>query len=156
MQSINGGAYSNISGATSASYTTAATTVANSGTQFECVIANAEGRSTSNAASLTVNPAPPVVSITSPATGSTFNSGSNITFIANASEVNGSIVNVSYYSGSTLLGTATGSPYSYTWSNVAIGTYSITAIATDSYGVSVTSGQITITVVPQVIIGRPR
>jgi hypothetical protein len=59
MQSINGGAFTIINGATGASYTTPATTTANSGTQYECVVTNTSGSMTSNAASLTVNPAPP-------------------------------------------------------------------------------------------------
>lgn len=44
-----------ISGATSASYTTAATTTADSGSQFSVVVSNAIGVATSNAATLTVN-----------------------------------------------------------------------------------------------------
>jgi hypothetical protein len=48
-----------IAGATSASYTTAATTTADSGSQFSVVVSNAIGNVTSNAASLTVNAAGP-------------------------------------------------------------------------------------------------
>jgi fibronectin type 3 domain-containing protein len=57
MESISGGAYVNVSGgsgATSASYTTPATLVANTGTQYECVITNGLGSVTSSAATLTV------------------------------------------------------------------------------------------------------
>ena len=58
MESVNGGAYTNIEGATSASYTTSANTVLNNGAQFECVVSDGLGGSvTSNAAALTVNPA---------------------------------------------------------------------------------------------------
>ena len=48
----------NIGGATSASYTTPATTLAGSGSAFQCVVTNSVGSVTSNAATLTVN-APP-------------------------------------------------------------------------------------------------
>jgi hypothetical protein len=48
-----------ISGATSASYTTAPTTTADSGSQFSVVVSNAIGNATSNAATLTVNGAGP-------------------------------------------------------------------------------------------------
>jgi len=66
---------SNISGATSASYTTPATTVsgggANNGDQYRCVATNASGSVTTNAATLTVVPAGdttrPVWSVGSPA-----------------------------------------------------------------------------------------
>ena len=48
---------SNISGATSASYTTPVTTTADNGEQFRVVIGNSVGNITSNIAALTVNPA---------------------------------------------------------------------------------------------------
>ena len=51
----------NISGATSASYTTPATTTADNGAQFSCVVSNAAGNVTSNNATLTVNVAPPTI-----------------------------------------------------------------------------------------------
>jgi hypothetical protein len=48
----------NIAGATSASYTTAATTTSDSGSTFAVVVSNTAGTVTSAAATLTVNPAP--------------------------------------------------------------------------------------------------
>ena len=47
-----------ITGATSASYTTPVTTTSDNGTQFSVVVSNSLGNATSNAATLTVNPAP--------------------------------------------------------------------------------------------------
>src|SRR6266699_145399 len=47
-----------IAGATSASYTTPATTLADSGSLFSVVVTNAAGSATSNNATLTVNAAP--------------------------------------------------------------------------------------------------
>jgi hypothetical protein len=48
-----------ITGATSASYTTPVTTTADNGSQYSVVVSNAIGNATSNAATLTVNPAQP-------------------------------------------------------------------------------------------------
>jgi len=48
-----------ITGATSASYTTSATTTSDNGSHFSVVVSNSAGKATSNAATLTVNPAPP-------------------------------------------------------------------------------------------------
>jgi hypothetical protein len=48
----------NISGATSSSYTTPATATTDSGSTFRAVVTNSAGSATSNAATLTVNPAP--------------------------------------------------------------------------------------------------
>src|SRR5213076_314026 len=48
----------NISGATSASYTTPATTTSDSGSTFKAIVTNTAGTATSNSATLTVNPTP--------------------------------------------------------------------------------------------------
>ena len=65
-QSKSSGAasFSPIAGATGTSYTTPATVLADSGTQFRCVVGNSEGSATSNAATLTVTNPPPVTSRT--------------------------------------------------------------------------------------------
>jgi hypothetical protein len=67
-----------IGGATSASYTTPATVLADSGASFTCVVTNGVGSATSNAAVLTVNPAPPV--ITTQPSAQTVNVGQTATF----------------------------------------------------------------------------
>jgi HYDIN/CFA65/VesB family protein/centrosomal CEP192-like protein/Ig-like domain-containing protein len=55
-----------ISGATASSYTTPATTTADSGSTFRVVVTNTAGTATSNAATLTVNPAPaPAIQVSS-------------------------------------------------------------------------------------------
>ena len=53
----------NIAGATSASYTTPATTSADNGTSFRVIVTNPVTNVTSNAATLTVNPASPTLSV---------------------------------------------------------------------------------------------
>src|SRR5207244_12741885 len=45
-------------------------------------------------------------------------------------------------------GLATGSPYSFTWTAVPAGNYSLTAKATDNQGAAATSGAVSITVNP--------
>ena len=149
MQSVNGGAYTAISGATSASYTTPATAASESGTQYKCVATNASGSVTSSAASLTVNTAPslPVVAITSPVNGSNVTPGSNVTITVNASEANGTIAQVQIFNGATLLYTTNSSSFNYIWAvNLLPGSYVLTARATDSNGVVVTSAPVTITI----------
>jgi endoglucanase Acf2 len=89
---------------------------------------------------------PPTASITSPANNATFTAPASITINATASDPGGSITSVAFYNGSTLLGTDTSSPYSYTWSNVAAGSYTITARATDNGGLIGTSSAVNITV----------
>ena len=87
----------------------------------------------------------PVVSLTAPTTTS-FTAPASITITATATDADGTISNVKFYNGSTLLSTVTASPFSYTWANVAAGTYSVTAVATDNSGTSTTSTAKSVTV----------
>ena len=89
---------------------------------------------------------PPSVSITSPQNGAVFNAPANITITANASDSDGTINRVDFYSGSTLIGSDSLAPYSVSWNNVAAGSYSLTAIATDNAGAVSTSSAVSVTV----------
>ena len=93
----------------------------------------------------TVNDAPSV-NITQPTESQFFNPNTNINITANAADNDGSISKVDFYAGSNLLGSATASPYSFTWNNVAAGNYSLTAVATDDLGAVTTSVPVNITV----------
>jgi Bacterial Ig domain len=101
----------------------------------------------------------PTVSITAPANNASFTAPAAITINATATDTDGTIAKVDFYNGTTLLGTDTTSPYSYSWANVAAGTYSITAKATDDKGAITTSSAISVTVganqVPTVSITSP-
>jgi len=90
----------------------------------------------------------PSVSITAPASNASYGApASSITLTATATTTTGTISKVEFYNGTTLIGTATASPYTVTWSNVAAGTYSITAVATDNTSNKATSSAVTINVV---------
>jgi hypothetical protein len=89
-------------------------------------------------------PTGPVVSITSPSAGQAFTAPASIPIVATATESGGSISKVEFFSGTTLLGTATTSPYSYTWSNVPSGSYSLTAEAFDAAGNTATSAPVSV------------
>ncbi len=89
---------------------------------------------------------PPTVSITSPANGATYTAPASVTINATAADSDGTVSKVDFYQGTTLLGTDTTSPYSYTWTNVAAGSYSLTAKATDNLGAVTTSAAVGITV----------
>jgi glucose/arabinose dehydrogenase len=76
------GSFSNISGATSTSYTTPATVVATDDqAQFQCVATNPYGNAISNAATLTVQQNQrPTANITTPISGTLFTGGQVISF----------------------------------------------------------------------------
>lgn len=65
---------------------------------------------------------------------------------ASASDSDGSVTQVEFLQGSTLLGTDSTAPYTFVWSNVAAGSYAITARATDDLAATSTTTPITITV----------
>jgi len=88
----------------------------------------------------------PSVSLTAPANGTTYTAPASIGLTASASDADGTVAKVEFYNGATLLGTATASPYTYTWTNVASGTYSLTAKATDNAGAATTSAAVSVTV----------
>lgn len=90
-------------------------------------------------------PVPPVVSITSPANGDQFPSGAVVTVTANPSDADGTISSVAFYDGAALIGTATASPYSVSFSP-ADGPHALKAVATDNDGLTGESSIVNITV----------
>lgn len=91
---------------------------------------------------------PPTVGLTAPTAGQTFTAPATVAIAANAADTDGTVAKVDFYQGATLLGTDTSSPYTYSWQNVAAGSYSITAKATDNQGAATTSAPVGITVMP--------
>jgi hypothetical protein len=73
-----------IAGATSASYTTAATTAGDNGSEFTVVVSNSAGNAMSGMAKLTVTPAPVGPSITLQPANQTVNVGQTATFTVTA------------------------------------------------------------------------
>ncbi|WP_020534342.1 polysaccharide lyase family 7 protein [Lewinella cohaerens] len=89
----------------------------------------------------------PSVSITDPANGTNFLPGSDITITVDAVDSDGSVTAVEFIEGGgNILGEDTTAPYSFTWTNVPEGAYTLTARATDNEGGSKTSLSTNITV----------
>lgn len=111
---------------------------------------NSGATTTAKISNVTVTPATtnqlPSVSLSSPTSGATYTAPATIGLSASASDADGTISRVEFYSGSTLLGTDTSSPYSYSWSNIPAGSYTLTAVATDNLGGRATSAPRTVTV----------
>lgn len=108
---------------------------------------NLNATKTSTAVSVTVSGnAAPSVSITSPANGATFTAPASITINATASDADGTVSKVEFFNGATKLGEDTSSPYSYTWTGIAVGSYALTAKATDNASATTTSSVVNVTV----------
>ena len=96
---------------------------------------NANVTATSAVVNLVVNNnQAPTVRVTSPVDNTTFIAPATVTINAEAADSDGTISKVEFYNGATLLSTSTTSPYTYNWENVTVGTYQITAKATDNTG----------------------
>ena len=92
---------------------------------------------------------PPTVDITSPIPGTSFSSLINITISATAADSDGTITRVDFYNGATKLGDSGANlagPYTFVWSNVMAGSYSLTAKAVDNDSATTTSAAVGITV----------
>lgn len=106
---------------------------------------NQNATSTSSPVAVTVTN-PPSVALTSPTNGANFSPPASITLTATASDADG-IQKVEFFHGGTnLIATVTSSPYTYNWTNVGAGSYSLTAKATDNLGIPTTSSPVSITV----------
>ncbi len=96
---------------------------------------------------VTVNPLPPpTIALSAPANGASFTAPASITLSASVTANGHTITGVQFYSGSTLLGQVAAAPYTYTWNNVAAGSYTLSARATYDAGSTVSSSSSTVTV----------
>ena len=88
---------------------------------------------------------PLAASITSPANSATVST--NFTINASASVLPGSVTNVAFYDGGTLLGNDTTAPYSFAATGISVGSHSLKVVAKANTGGSVTSSVVTVNVV---------
>ncbi|KAF2330647.1 chondroitinase family polysaccharide lyase [Flavobacterium daemonense] len=98
----------------------------------------------------------PTVFITSPLANANYNALGNITITTDATDVDGSVSKVEFFEGINKLGEATTAPFSFDWNNVALGSYILTAKATDNDGAATTSTAVTVNVIcPSVQLSIP-
>jgi hypothetical protein len=88
----------------------------------------------------------PSVTLTSPVSETLYAPGATVSLAATATDADGSVAQVAFYAGTTLLGVDTTSPYTFEWPSVPPGNYSLTAVATDNASASTTSSAVTVIV----------
>ena len=101
---------------------------------------------TSTAVSVSVTNPPPVVALTAPANGASYAAPATISCAASVTANGHTLTSVQFYNGTTLLGTNTSSPYSFTWTNVSAGSYSLTARLVYDSGSTLTSTAVSVSV----------
>lgn len=89
---------------------------------------------------------PPVVSLSSPASGSRFTAPASFPLTANASDPDGTVAKVEFFRGGTKMGEAAAPPYVLTVSALAAGSYNLTARATDNAGATTESPVVAVSV----------
>jgi hypothetical protein len=94
--------------------------------------------------------APPVVTITNPLNNATFSAPANLTIRASATD-EGSVTNVQFLIGTTVVTNTPAAPFFGVTNNLAAGSYSLSAIASDNNGVKNTN-TISINVVTPVAV----
>jgi plastocyanin len=82
---------------------------------------------------------PPTVTITNPANGAILIAPASFNLAATASSTSGTVTSVQFFQGTTSLGSKTAPPYSVGVSNLAAGTYTFSAVATDNSGLKATN-----------------
>ncbi|MCU0430259.1 MAG: Ig-like domain-containing protein [Cytophagaceae bacterium] len=88
----------------------------------------------------------PSVQLSSPANNTAYTAPASISMSATATDADGTISRVEFYNGATLLGSDATAPYTFTWTNVATGTYALSARAIDNAGASTRSAEATVRV----------
>jgi hypothetical protein len=93
-----------------------------------------------------VSPLSPVISMTSPTNGASGQAPASFTLAADASDPDGTITQVEFFSGTTSLGVDSSAPYSVNWNNVPAGSYNLSAVATDDGGNTTPATAVSVTV----------
>lgn len=111
-------------------------------------IDNLGARTTSASVSVTVSPnKAPTVLLTAPLAGSAFTAPATIPLTANPTD-DVAIAKVEFFAGALKVAEATRAPFSSTWTGAAAGSYTLTARATDTSGLTSVSNAVSVTVNP--------
>ncbi|HWD91525.1 MAG TPA: Ig-like domain-containing protein [Verrucomicrobiae bacterium] len=109
---------------------------------------------TSSVVNVTAADLPPSVTLTNPANGNQFLTGSTVSLGAAAADDSG-VANVGFYVDGLLVGNATTSPYAFAWVATP-GAHALTAVATDNAALSTTSAVVNVAgTLPAVSITSP-
>jgi hypothetical protein len=88
----------------------------------------------------------PSAALTAPGTGASYTAPAKIGLTASATDADGKVAKVEFFSGDTKIGESITAPYTFTLSGVTPGTYSFSAKATDNAGAATTSSVVSVNV----------
>jgi plastocyanin len=93
---------------------------------------------------------PPAVLLTNPPNGEVLSAPASLTLQATTSDSTGTVTNVGFFSGTTLLGNVSSAPFSQVVNGLAGGDYTFSAVASDNQGLNATN-----TVTVHVVAAEP-
>ena len=88
----------------------------------------------------------PTVAITAPTPGATFLAPASVPIAATATDADGTINSVEFFANGATIGTDTTGPYGLTWTPTSLGSYTLTAVATDSGNAQTVSAGVTVSI----------
>jgi plastocyanin len=112
-------------------YTFAISNLASGSYTFTAIASDNLGAKATNSVSIVVNDLP-LVAVTNPATGTVLSAPATLTLGASASDSDGSVTNVQFLQGATVLANRPNAPYTVTVSNLVTSIYTFSAIAADN------------------------
>ncbi len=115
--------------------------------QLKAIAVDNEGNETEISQLISVTDQPLVTSLTSPVSGDKLTLGSSLSLAANATALNGVVSSVSFSVNGQIVATDTSAPFEAAYTPGSTGSYSVTAIATDSSDNTAISAAATISVI---------
>ena len=123
---------------------------------LSAIASDNSGAKATNSVSIVVD-TPPSVTITNPVSGTVFAAPANVTIQASASDSDGTVTNVQFLVGSTVLSNDAAAPFSAVTNNLAAGSYTLSAVASDNNGVKATNAATISVVTPvPVLLSAPQ
>ncbi len=115
---------------------------------YRVVVTDQDGATAevTKAVTITAGNVAPGIAFTSPADATVAAAPYTLTLKVNATDADGFVKSVDYFSGATKLGGSTNAPFSFSFANAPLGTHVLTAVATDNLGQMTTSAPVNVTV----------
>ncbi|MEZ8140592.1 chitinase [Enterovibrio norvegicus FF-33] len=116
---------------------------------LSAVATDNEGNTGNAGVLVNVSDQPLVASLTSPSAGTTVGLGKTVALTAEASALNGSVSKVDFIVDGLIVASDSNAPYSANWTPGAAGSFTVSALATDSNGLTAATSGVTVKVFEQ-------
>jgi plastocyanin len=123
---------------TAAPFSAVTNNLAADGYILSAIASDSAGLKATNSVNIIVD-APPMLTITNPPGGITLSAPASVTIQVSASDSDGTVTNVQFLVGSTVLGNVPTAPFSAVTNNLAAGSYTFSTVASDNNGVTATN-----------------